>query len=665
MLSTIGRYTLFWVITLVILPLALVSATVYNQGRHILEEEILSSLHIISAGLRSKLLLVLDMKKSRALDFSSDGFIRESLKNINSNIQPAKNSAALSTHLSKNKAPLDPDIYNILVFNKNGKVAASTNGSLAGDAMEGKGYFERGKTAIAVSTIKSFMGERLFSISAPLADIHTNEFLGVITLRYRASLVDNVLAASPKEAAQSRLHANMLAYITDKDKDVLAGPQIHLGKAADTEIAKKALSHSHAEGRFIDIDNIQKMGTASVLGEPGWLMVVAVPTDIVFAPLNKLAMNVFFLITPFLILSVIVTLILAKKISNPIVEVANAAERIADGRWNERIKTSDKKGETLKLANSFNSMVLRLHDSFAALKKSELFNENIVDAMPSGLIVLDKELKIISVNKGFGAIFGLHAVSLHGQSVIDLLKRFCMDLAVIEAIQANKELNNIEVSCQADEKGFGKNKMLSISTTKTDGAAGERLLIIDDITLKKETEEELRQGREQLREAQKMEALGRLSGGIAHDFNNILTAIMGYTDLQLMRYEEGHPMRANMEKIQKASERAKGLTTQLLAFSRKQVIHPTALNLNTVISGMHDMIERLIGENVKLKSNLCPHIIPVMADKSQIEQVILNLIVNARDAMPEGGNITIETFITDRDRSKDFVCISVSDTGSG
>ena len=165
-----------------------------------------------------------------------------------------------------------------------------------------------------------------------------------------------------------------------------------------------------------------------------------------------------------------------------------------------------------------------------------------------------------------------------------------------------------------------------------------------DITDRKQLEEQLRQ-------AQKMEAVGRLAGGIAHDFNNLLMVIQGYADLMTERLAEGDPLRRNAEQIQTASQRATSLTRQLLAFSRKQMLAPKVLSIQSVVAEMEKILRRLIGEDIQLETSSVPDLGLVKADRSQIEQVILNLAVNARDAMPEGGRLTIETANVDLDKS--------------
>ena len=176
-------------------------------------------------------------------------------------------------------------------------------------------------------------------------------------------------------------------------------------------------------------------------------------------------------------------------------------------------------------------------------------------------------------------------------------------------------------------------------------AANHRMVeaIRNHISAREEAEVALRQSEVQLRQAQKMETVGRLAGGIAHDFNNLLTVINGYSDVLLRRLGDTDPSRREIGEIHKAGERAAALTRQLLAFSRKQVLEAKSINLNESVTGMSVMIRRLIGENIELATALDPDLRTILADPGQIEQVVLNLAVNARDAMPSGGTITIST----------------------
>jgi PAS domain S-box-containing protein len=208
-----------------------------------------------------------------------------------------------------------------------------------------------------------------------------------------------------------------------------------------------------------------------------------------------------------------------------------------------------------------------------------------------------------------------------------------------------------------------------------DGRVERYLGIVVDITERKGAEEEKERLQLQLAQAQKMESIGRLAGGVAHDFNNLLTVINGYSRLLLDRLTAGDPLRDGLEEIHKAGERAAGLTQQLLAFSRKQVLQPRVLDLNRVVGEMRPMLARLMGEDVEVCVKLRAEATTIFADPHQLERVLMNLAVNSRDAMPHGGEFTIETGVAEWGESDGqlrtgahagpYVTLTVSDTGVG
>ncbi|MEI6181387.1 MAG: ATP-binding protein, partial [Chloroflexales bacterium] len=201
-----------------------------------------------------------------------------------------------------------------------------------------------------------------------------------------------------------------------------------------------------------------------------------------------------------------------------------------------------------------------------------------------------------------------------------------------------------------------------------DGQAALFSTIVRDMRVQRQTEEDLRQ-------AQKMEALGRLAGGMAHDFNNLLTVMLGEVELLLEDLPVGHALRHSAEQIRQSGTRAATLTRQLLTFSRRQVLQPELLNLNQVILGLEQLLRRLISEDITLNISLAPDLPLVRTDQGQIEQVVMNLVINARDAMPDGGHLLIETAATlanelpsrreEGSDNCDYALIVVSDTGTG
>ena len=199
--------------------------------------------------------------------------------------------------------------------------------------------------------------------------------------------------------------------------------------------------------------------------------------------------------------------------------------------------------------------------------------------------------------------------------------------------------------------------------------------ILATAILRQSTEEGLLQSQIRLQSVQKMEAIGRLAGGIAHDFNNLVQAIGGYTEILLQHLRETDPLRRNAEEIKKAGDRAAALTRQLLAFSRQQVLQPSLLDVNHIVRHVEQLLTRLIGEDIELRTYLADDLWSVKADAVQLEQVLMNLAVNARDAMRDGGLLTIETANVELTRSEEgepfvvvagpYVQLAVTDTGGG
>ncbi len=211
---------------------------------------------------------------------------------------------------------------------------------------------------------------------------------------------------------------------------------------------------------------------------------------------------------------------------------------------------------------------------------------------------------------------------------------------------------------------------------RDEGGKPDRMIgTLTDITERKQAELTLKSTEDQLRQAQKMEAVGQLAGGVAHDFNNLLTVITGYTDLLVSNLPAGAPMLTDLQEIRNAAERAAWLTRQLLAFSRRQVLAPQVLDLNVLIGNFDKMLRRLVGEDILAKTELVPSLARIKADPGQIEQILMNLAVNSRDAMPTGGGLTIKTDNVLLDESYPgkaeavppgrYVLLAVSDTGCG
>jgi two-component system, cell cycle sensor histidine kinase and response regulator CckA len=276
----------------------------------------------------------------------------------------------------------------------------------------------------------------------------------------------------------------------------------------------------------------------------------------------------------------------------------------------------------------------------AALREAEEKYRSIFENAAEGIFQATPDGRFIAVNPAMARILG------YGSPEELLAHR--TDIEVPHYVDSNRrtELKQmlaehglvVGFECEIYRKDLSKAWTVNNIRAIRDGQGAVAYYegSIEDITERKMLGEQLRQ-------AQKMEAIGQLAGGIAHDFNNLLTAIGGYSEISMTLLQAEDPLRHNLEEIKKASDRATALTRQLLAFSRKQVLQPKILNLNAIVSELEKMLRRLIGEDIELCTALNPKLGSIKADPGQIEQVIMNLSVNARDAMPRGGRLIIET----------------------
>jgi PAS domain S-box-containing protein len=300
-----------------------------------------------------------------------------------------------------------------------------------------------------------------------------------------------------------------------------------------------------------------------------------------------------------------------------------------------------------------------------ALRESEARLRVLIEQLPAILWTIDKNLRFTSAMGAGLTRVGLHANEIVGKTLSEFFETSDANFLPItshrravmgEPNTFHMEWRNGSYACHAEP--------LRNENGRCEGAICMAL----DVSDRKKLEEQLRQ-------AQKMEAVGRLAGGIAHDFNNLLMVIQGHAELLTDRMKPGESLRRNAEQIQEASQRATSLTRQLLAFSRKQMLAPVVLNVQAVVSDMGKILRRLIGEDVELVTVNAPDLKRVKADRSQIEQVIMNLAVNARDAMPRGGKLTIETTNVEFDDSYSrapvvlmpgrYVMLAVTDNGCG
>jgi PAS domain S-box-containing protein len=313
-----------------------------------------------------------------------------------------------------------------------------------------------------------------------------------------------------------------------------------------------------------------------------------------------------------------------------------------------------------------------------ALRRSEELFRRTFDLSPVGAVMVRPDFRFIRCNEAFCRFLGYTESELLGRAFMDVT--FPDDrevgLAEIRALMAGS-LDRARVAKRYLRKDGGVRwGELTMSLIRDpDGGSPFFLSVIQDITDRKAAELERARLEDQVRQGQKMESVGRLAGGVAHDFNNMLQAILGNVDLALQRLAHGSEVTDYLEEIRKSAERSADLTRQLLAFARKQAIQPKVLDLNDTIAGMLKMLQRLLGEDVQLVWAPGAGLWPIRMDPSQIDQILANLSVNARDAMEDGGTLSIETTNVTLDDTYacshpecvpgDYVMLAMSDTGPG
>jgi PAS domain S-box-containing protein len=381
--------------------------------------------------------------------------------------------------------------------------------------------------------------------------------------------------------------------------------------------------------------------------------------------------------------------LVARRIARPVQQLAAGAVAISRGELEQRVEptTSDEIGQ---LATAFNEMAQQLQEQrsalvegrtaleaahgelrrrFAELSDLKSYTDHILDSLVNGIVTLDLDGRVITLNGAAESLLGCPAVATaRGRHVSEILGHAPELVAILQAAIQWRTGRTATVTLAS--RGGGA-LPVEATTAMLKGGEGQDLgviLIARDLTAVRALEA-------QLRHAQKMEAVGRLAGGVAHDFNNLLTVITGRSQLLLLKLPPESPMRRDVELVEETAHRASALTRQLLAFSRKQMVQPRVVNVNEVVRGMETMLSRLIGEDITLATRLDATAGCVRADPAQLEQMIVNLAVNARDAMPLGGRLALETSFVRLDeglarehvglRPGPHVRLVVRDTGVG
>jgi len=518
-------------------------------------------------------------------------------------------------------------------------------------------------------------GKSILPVAEPILN-ENNEFLGIVGTGVELALLESFVDAVslPEGAGFSVVDRNGVVLSSHPDPEDWAGKAL-----GDLVLTGLMLSGSRGVGEVPGPDGVTRLyAYAPVEGSGGAAFVaVGIPRSTAYASVSEVVFR--FALGPGIIIA-FVTLVAwlgaDLLVIRPVGRLVAAAQGLDSGDLSVRIGAGGGSGEIGQLARAFDSMAEAIQERTAAAEESEARYRALVESSPNGIIV-HQGGRIVFANPAAAGIAGAMApADLVGRDVMEFVHPDSLELArrrIEEAYRTG------EPSHLAEERIF----RLDGSEVDVDVVAiplifeGKPAIstVIRTITERKLAEKALRESQERTQGAQRLEAVGQLAGGIAHDFNNLLTAIIGYAEIGQGQSKGDPALDEALAEIRASADRAAALTRQLLAFSRQQPLQPRVVNLNVVTESISGLLRRLIGEDVELTLRCRDGLWPAEVDPGQIEQIITNLAINARDAMPGGGKLTIETANVELGEDYasthpgaepgPYVMLAVSDTGTG
>jgi PAS domain S-box-containing protein len=567
---------------------------------------------------------------------------------LGANVEQA--TATLRENLQRDGA----QIYGLALLDASGNVFATTGPVDSVIAAQGRVLRLETATGPVVSPLAAHGDTVVFAVTAPITGL-TGERIGYV-------VINRQVTASPESPS-------LLGGLVGR------GARVLIGNADGSVMTDFATVVSERSGDVV-------LSTSSLVEETPWKVVVQAPRAGALAAATEFTRDTAVIGMLFVVFGAFLSWLLIRRTMRPLGEVTDAARDIASGNLSRRASVEGR-SEIAVLGDAFNQMVERvdrsnqdlaarasqLEASNKELNESQAKYRTLFEHLPDGIIVHRND-RILFANPSALRILGVNDdADLSNRRVLDFVlpndreavrervervERYDEPAPMVEVrvLRADRKLATIESTCMP---------------LRVDNEPAVQT-ILHDVSERRLLEEQFRQ-------SQKMDAVGRLAGGVAHDFNNLLTVIQAHAEFALSSDSE-EERRRDIEEIRKTAENAARLTRQLLTFSRKQSVTPIHLDLNEAISGMLGMIRRLIGDNIEVVTLAGDDLRGIWADPGQIQQVILNLAVNARDAMPEGGVLRIETANISVGEgyvgaasaaipAGDYVMLAVQDTGVG
>ncbi len=741
-----------------LIPVATLGYLSYSSAKAALEKQALDELTLIADAREGQLYSFFELIKGRAMDFSSDGFIRDTTESLRApeaqHPRFIELQKSLNAHLKRNKMPLDRSIRLISVADVNGKVIASTDGRELGADESQHGYFMQGGKGVFLSDVHpghhgGASGHPYHIVAAaPLFGRESGALLGVIVNYYDTLALNKILSGQyqlEKGALTSlpRKRAILNIYLVNKEKFLIT-PSIYgdevMTQKVDSPPVLECAAGREMTAVYKNYLGHEVLGASMCIPSMGWTLLAEIDTKEAFAPVEALKDRIIAFSIVIALLAFSLAYLLAKEsqrslraeksrlealirgmkegvvfadardnvaLLNPAAEdifgitgaeflgdqllhcyrcnieqFAEIIKAIKEGRlahYAGEASYRDRDFEVtispIKRDADYLGTVMVLHDITDRKRMEEALRETnealqaLIQSSPLAIIALDPSGNVKVWSKAAERIFGWSAHEVIGLS-LPIVPDGNEDefRALRERVVRGEQLNEVEARRRRKDGSPIEVRISAAPLYDMKGDVSGIMAVLADYTEQKKLEEQLRQ-------AQKMEAVGQLAGGIAHDFNNILTAIIGYGSVLLMKMRDDDPLKHNAEQILAASQRAANLTKSLLAFSRKQILNPKPVNVNEIIKRIERLLSRIIGEDIELRTALTDKDLIVSADSGQMEQVLMNLATNARDAMPKGGLLTIETALMELDEEYkkthaygepgEYAVISVTDTGAG
>jgi len=493
-------------------------------------------------------------------------------------------------------------------------------------------------------------------------------------------------------ARQAQLPPGSTVTVLDRDGLILArdppGPWVGQ-RTLDAALVQAILAERHGSAEARGLDGVPRLYGFTPLGRDPEVqtvyLAVGMPRSGAYAAVYWMLRRNLLILGLMAVVVLTLTRVFAHRfLLRPAEALVRAARGLAQGDRGARTGFPHGVGEFGQLARAFDEMAQVLEGrtedverAVEALRRSEQAFRALVEHAQDAITVLDAQGRIRYQSPASERILGYRPEALIGRPVTEFIHP--EDLDVVRQAAAEAQARPGEPTTREFRVRHTDGTWRVVEGTgqdlRTDPVVQGVIAHARDVTARRQAEETLRARDEHIRQLQKLEAVGQLAGGVAHDFNNLLTVITGRSQLLLDSATLPAPIRKNIEQIRKTAERAAALTRQLLAFSRKQVLAPRVLSLNTVVPDLTAMLKRLIREDIDLVFHPGAELSRVKADPGQLEQVIMNLVLNARDAMPEGGRIIVETVNVELSetyarqhvgvQAGPYVMLAVSDTGTG